>query len=110
MTVTEIGSLVSIISALLFLVLGVAAFLARRAGKDAREVRDLREVNVALLRWKYKVDSLAATTGWDQHAKWPQTPRELTAAYLEERAVTDDNVELLGMFEKMQQMLKEGPK
>jgi len=108
MSVTEVGTLVSIISTLLFIVLSVAAFLVRRAGKESKETRELREQNVAFWRYKYRVDTLAARRGWDTDSEWPPTPRELTAEYLAERAASADNADVLEFAERLRRSLGGG--
>jgi hypothetical protein len=78
----DIGLYVQVGSALLFVLLAVAAWLARQQGREAKERRQIRDTNLAAMRWYYRVSTLAALRGWDTDPAWPVTPKELTAEYL----------------------------
>lgn len=90
MNIPAIGTLVSGLAGLLFVVLALLTFRSRRAGNEARDLRAVRATNVAALRWAYQVQALAASNGWIL----PEVPREMTPEYLSGRAEGDRNPEL----------------
>lgn len=95
MSITVVGSLVSIGSTVMFVILSVATLIARRRGREARDLREVRELNLAMARWQYQVEMLAARRGWDADPEWPDKPPELTVDGMSGLAVADDNNEML---------------
>lgn len=90
MSANTLGTLVSGLAALLFIVLTLATFRARRADRRAQNLVAIRETNVAAIAWAYQVRTLAAAHGWTL----PPLPREMTPEYLAGKATDDANPEL----------------
>jgi hypothetical protein len=97
-----IGTLLSGFAALLFLVLALVSFRARRSDKRAGNLAAIRETNVAALKWSYEVRALAAVHGAD----WlPPLPREMTPDYLVGKAEGEGNPELAQLADFAAKML-----
>lgn len=90
MNIGAIGTLISALATALFLVLALASFRSRRTGREAKELRQVKEVNIAVLGWAYRVRALAAVSGWEL----PPVPKEMTPEYLMGKAEGESNVEL----------------
>lgn len=96
---TAIGSIISGLAAILFVIFSVITFRARRADKRSSNLAAVRETNVAALSWAYRVRVVAAANGWDL----PPIPKEMTAEYLAGRAEGDSNPELAMLAQIAQQ-------
>lgn len=90
MTSNTLGTLVSGLAALLFIVFTLATFRARRSDRKAQNLAAIRETNIAAVAWAYRVRALAAANGWEL----PPLPREMTPEYLAGKASDDANPEL----------------
>jgi hypothetical protein len=102
---TTIGTLISGLAALLFIILALVTFRARRADRKAGNLAAVRETNVAALEWAYKVRSLAAIHG----ANWlPALPKEMTPEYLTGKAEGESNPELAQLADFAAKMLPQG--
>lgn len=97
MTTGALGTLVSGLTTLLFLILALATFRSRRTGREAKELRQVKEINIAVMAWSYSVRQLAALSGW----KLPPIPKEMTPEYLMGKAESEGNVELAQVAEIM---------
>jgi hypothetical protein len=78
MNIASLGTLVSALAAVLFIILALATFRARRNSREVTDLRQVRATNVAALQWAYRVQTLAAIKGWDL----PPIPKEMTPEYL----------------------------
>jgi hypothetical protein len=101
---TTIGTLISALAALLFVVLSLVTFRARRSDRRAGNLAAVRETNVAAMRWVYDVRMWAAARGLDL----PPLPKELTPDYLAGRAEGENNPELAGLADLAAKMLPSG--
>ena len=101
MNATTLGTLISGLAGLLFVVLTLATFRARRADKRTANLASVRETNIAALGWAYQVRMLAAANGW----KLPPLPREMTVDYLAGKAEGEHNPELQGLADFAANML-----
>lgn len=91
MSINILGTLISALATVLFLVLALAGFRSRRTGREAKELRQVKEVNIAVMGWAYQVRLLAAAQGW----QLPVVPKEMTLEYLIGKAEGEGgNVEL----------------
>lgn len=105
MNATTVGTLLSGAAALLFIVLALVTFRARRADRKAGNLAAVRETNVAALQWSYQVRTLAAIHG----ATWlPPLPKEMTPEYLTGKAEGDGNPELAQLADFAAKMLPSG--
>jgi hypothetical protein len=75
---TSLGTLISALAAVLFVVLALATFRARRTGQEAKDLREARATANAGMRYAYQIQNMAAIKGWDL----PPMPKEMTAEYL----------------------------
>lgn len=105
-SVGTLGAVVSGLAGVLSVVLVVVTWYVRRQGKEAKEARQLKETNIAALRWHYRVSTLAAARGWDADPMWPATPRELTVEYLLGQAEQDPASNLVQLAEAAQEFRK----
>jgi hypothetical protein len=97
----SIGPIISGLAAVLFLLLSVLTFRARRADKRAVNLAAVRDTNVAALAWAYRVRALAAINGWEI----PPIPKEMTPEYLAGKAEGDSNPELAQLAQLAGQLL-----
>ena len=105
MNANTVSTLISAVAALLFIVLALVGFRARRADRRAGNLAAVRETNVAALAWVYQVRTLAAIHG----ATWlPALPKELTAEYLSGKAEGEGNPELEMLADLATKMLPQG--
>jgi hypothetical protein len=102
MTVGEIGTLISVLTGLLFLLVSLAGWRSRRASREARELRQVKEINIAAMEWVYATRLSAAAHGW----KLPAVPKELTVEYLQGKAEGEDNVELAQLAKQMRDLAR----
>jgi hypothetical protein len=103
-----LGTIVSVLSGVVSVVLVGVTWYVRRQGKEAKESRQLKDTNIAALRWHYRVSTLAAVRGWDADPAWPETPRELTLEYLLGQAEQDPASNLVQLAEAAKD-LRKGP-
>lgn len=101
MTLDSLGPLISTLVALLFVVFAIVSFRARRADKRAGNLAAVRETNVAVLAWAYKVRVVAAANGWEL----PALPKEMLPEYLAGRAEGESNPELASLAQIARQLL-----
>lgn len=101
MTLDSLGPLISALVGLLFIIFSIITFRARRADKRAGNLAAVRETNVAVLAWAYRVRVLAAANGWDL----PALPKEMTPEYLTGRAEGESNPELASLAAIARQLL-----
>lgn len=106
MSAGEIGTIFSSLVALLFFLISLAGWRSRRAGREAKELRQVKEINIAAMGYLYEVRMKAATNGW----KLPILPKELTPEYIEGKAEGEDNAELAQLAEVLKGMAGKGEK
>lgn len=90
MDLNSVGTLSSALAALLFVILGLATFRARRSGQEAKDLRVAQATSVAIARWAHQVRMIAAVNGWDL----PPIPKEMTPEYLMGKIEKEPNPEL----------------
>jgi hypothetical protein len=104
--VQSVGTLISTLIALLFFLITLAGWRSRRAGREAKELRQVKEINIAVMDWSYQVRTVAAVNGW----KLPPVPKEMTLEYIEGKAEGEDNAELIQLLEVLKGMAAKGDK
>lgn len=109
MSLTSLGTLISALSAGLFLLVTLITFRTRRLGREARELRALRATEVAYAHYVHPIEVLAAQNGWDTHPGWPVKPKELSVDYLAGKAEGEGNVELAKIVSVMQAIQGQTP-
>jgi hypothetical protein len=102
---TTLGTLISGLAGLLFIILSVVSFRARRSDKRAANLASVRETNIAALSWAYQVRTLAAVNGW----QLPPLPKEMTVEYLAGKAEGEGNPELAGLATFAASVLGQSP-
>ena len=105
MNATTIGTLISALAALLFVVLSLVTFRARRADRRAGNLAAIRETNIAVLAWSYEVRAWAATRGLLNQL--PPLPKEMTPEYLTGKAEGEGNPELAQLADFATKMLSQ---
>lgn len=90
MDLNSVGTLASALAALLFVILGLATFRARRSGQETKDLRTAQAISVAITRWAFQVQMKAAANGWDL----PPIPKEMTPEYLIGKTEKEPNPEL----------------
>lgn len=111
MNLGAIGGLISLLTTFLFAIGGLVTIRTRRLSREATELRELREFNVASMGYIY---SLEMAIQQIQH-KYPITvkvekPEILTKSYIEERAETTQNSELQQLTGILQLLSTQAPK
>lgn len=104
MDANVIGTLVSGLSAFLFVILALLSFRSRRTSNEARDLRAVRATNVASLRWAYQVQVMAAVRGWEL----PPVPLEMSPEYLAGKAAGEGNQELAQLAQLAQSLIPPG--
>jgi hypothetical protein len=103
---TTIGTLISALVGLLFVVLSLVTFRARRADRKAGNLAAVRETNIAALAWSYDVRAWAASRGL--LSQLPPLPKEMTPEYLTGKAEGEGNPELANLADYAAKMLPQG--
>ena len=106
MNVQSVGTVISTLIALLFFLITLAGGRPRRAGREAKELGQVKEINIAVRDWSYQVRTLAAAGG----GKLPPIPKEMTLEYIEGKAEGEDNAELIQLLEVLKGMAAKGDK
>lgn len=106
MNANEIGTIISSLIALLFFLVSLAGWRSRRAGREAKELRQVKEINISVMAWAYDVRALAAVSGW----KLPAVPKEMTPEYIQGKAEGEDNAELAQLADILKGLAGKGEK
>jgi hypothetical protein len=106
-SVGDLSGLVASIAGAVSVLLTVVTFIVRRLSQERRDLREMQQVNLVQARYLYKIEYLAASQGWDNHANWPPKPAELTPEYLKGKADAEGNPELI---KYLQQITGQGEK
>jgi hypothetical protein len=107
-SISEIGSAVSLLTFVLFVAISLAGVRTRRLSREARELREIREINVDALRYIYNLeiaaDQAAQVAGVTLNVEKPES---LKRSYLIERA--GDNSELSHMADVAKMLQQANP-
>jgi hypothetical protein len=94
MNLTALGALGGAALTFLTFIIGLIGLRAKRKDRQVTDLVAVRDINVELMGWGYRVRTLAASEGWDQHPLWPPLPPKATADYLLGRADATNNPEM----------------
>jgi len=104
--VQSVGTVISSLIAVLFFLITLAGWRSRRASREAKELRQVKEINIAVMDWAYQTRTLAAAQGW----KLPPLPKEMTIEYIAGKAEGEDNAELIQLLEYLKGIAVKGDK
>jgi hypothetical protein len=105
---TAIGGFGGLAIALVSVVLAIIGFRAKRKDAQVQDLIQVRDLHVISERWRYRVQVLAASRGWDTDPDWPATPIQLTAEFQRAQAKVTDNHEVLDVLDRLGKLTKGG--
>lgn len=105
MNLGTIGTVVSLLTTLLFALAGLITIRSRRLSNEAKELRELRDYNVAAMGYIYDLEmALTEISKKTSTSYRVEKPEILKTSYIEHRAQTTENPEIQQLAELVQQL------
>ena len=111
MNIGALGTGISVLTTVLFVIGGLITIRTRRLSTEAKELRELREMNRAAMSYIYDlemaIDEVSRRSGIKLAAM--DKPEILKRSYLEQKAQESGNPEIQGVLDIMQEIRNRHP-
>jgi hypothetical protein len=109
MNLATVGTVVSLLTTLVFIAGSLITIRSRRLSTEAKELRELRDYNVAAMGYIYDLEMTLTEMSKKTNTSYRvDKPEILKTSYIEERAQTSGNPEIQQLAEMLRQIQSGG--